>query len=537
MKFDDYLKDNIDQDLKDYYINYTLLKEHITNIIENKLNCEKYFSICLEDQWNKYTTKLDDLINQIKIKNIERCLAAEIIKINSFWEINQEGFRKILKKHDKNSKIEILPAWKFKILYNPMSEMYSTIRQISDLYNLDECNNLSLDIDSFDRKSIKFWVSKKNVIPLIFEIIKHLPINIYGDDSNDYLYQNITSVYLDNDNMDIYNSRITKNENSKLIRLRWYDNNMRNIFIERKVHHDGWTGDTSSKDRIKLNQSKVFSYLKGSHFVESDLGIEIQNEILSKKIYPIIRTIYKRISFQKKDNNDVRISLDMNLKFIKESITHLEWFTTWDDVSDDDINHFPFCVLEIKLRKDFIDMPPKWIEDIMNSALVIKKEYFSKYCHSAYSFFPNKSKRKPYWIDDVSIPIDNLNTEQINENDSITHKWSCIPKYLKKNNTYESIKIDPKTFFANERTFLQWFNSSIFLGSAGLTLIGLNQKNLAIIVIILACIVIFYAQYTYLKRTYLLNNKISTGYSDLYGPIVLSLFIIITFIFSLIYTD
>ena len=537
MNFEQYLNDNIETDLKDYYIDYSLLKECISNIVENKLNCEKDFSICLDSQWNKYTTKLNELIESIK-KKIERCLAAEIIKINSFWEINQEGFKKIIKKHDKNSKIEILPAWKFKILYNPMSEMYSIIRQISDLYNLDDCNNLSLNIDSFDRKSIKFWVSKKNIIPLIFEIIKHLPIHIYGDDSNDYLYQNITSVYLDNDNMDIYNSRIIKNENSKLVRLRWYDNNMKDIFIERKVHHDGWTGDTSSKDRFKLNHSKVFSYLKGMHFVNSEIGVEIQNEILCKKIYPTIRTIYKRISFQKKDNNDVRISLDMNLKFIKESITHLDWFTSWDDVSDDDIIHFPFCVLEIKLRKEFIDTAPKWVENIMNSDLVIKKEYFSKYCHSAYSFFPNKCKRKPYWIDDVSIPISYPSNEPINEENNITnYKWSCIPKYLKKNDTYESVKIDPKTFFANERTFLQWFNSSIFLGSAGLTLIGLDQKHLAILVIVLACIVIFYAQYIYLKRTYLLTNKLATGYSDLYGPIVLSLFLVLAFVFSLIYTE
>jgi len=533
MKFEEYLTDNIDPELNDYYIDYCLLKEYVNNIIDNKPNCEKDFSICLDQQWSKYIKKIQNLIENIKNKNITRSLTAEIVKVNSFWEINQEGFRKIIKKHDKNSKIDIFPAWKFKLLYNPMSEMYTIIRQISDLYNLDEDDNL-LNVDSFDRKSIKFWVPKKNIIPLIFEIIKKLPIHIYGEDSNDYLYQNITSVYLDNDEMDIYNSRIIKNENSKLIRLRWYDNNMEDIFIERKVHHDGWTGDTSSKDRFKLNHNKIFSFLKGNHYVNSNLGTEIHEEINCKKLYPIIRTIYKRISFQKRNNNDVRISLDMNLKFIKESINHLEWFTSWDDVSDDDIIHFPFCILEVKLRKDFIDNPPPWIDYLMNSDLVIKKEYFSKYCHSAYNFFPSKCKRKPYWIDDISIPINHIDMESNNSNKK--KGWQCIPKYLK-NNTYENVKIDPKTFFANERTFLQWFNSSIFLGSAGLTLIGLDQKHLAVVVIVLACIVIFYAQYVYLKRTYLLTNKISTGYSDLYGPIVLSMFLIVAFVFSLIYAD
>ncbi len=40
-----------------------------------------------------------------------------------------------------------------------------------------------------------------------------------------------------------------------------------------------------------------------------------------------------------------------------------------------------------------------------------------------------------------------------------------------------SMKIEPKTHFANERTFLQWFNSAVLLCSVGMALAGLGLHN------------------------------------------------------------
>jgi len=39
------------------------------------------------------------------------------------------------------------------------------------------------------------------------------------------------------------------------------------------------------------------------------------------------------------------------------------------------------------------------------------------------------------------------------------------------------VRIEPKTFFANERTFIQWFNSSMFIGSAGSTLTSISDAH------------------------------------------------------------
>jgi SPX domain protein involved in polyphosphate accumulation len=48
------------------------------------------------------------------------------------------------------------------------------------------------------------------------------------------------------------------------------------------------------------------------------LANEIQNNIISLGLRPIIRTIYERTAFQLTTDNNVRLSLDTELEFIKE---------------------------------------------------------------------------------------------------------------------------------------------------------------------------------------------------------------------------
>jgi SPX domain protein involved in polyphosphate accumulation len=48
------------------------------------------------------------------------------------------------------------------------------------------------------------------------------------------------------------------------------------------------------------------------------LADEIQNNIISKNLSPKIRTIYQRTAFQLTSDNNVRLSLDTKLVFLKE---------------------------------------------------------------------------------------------------------------------------------------------------------------------------------------------------------------------------
>ena len=59
----------------------------------------------------------------------------------------------------------------------------------------------------------------------------------------------ITSLYFDNDDLDVYAQRLKKAEGASLIRLRWYGHSWppSEVWVERKTHHEPWTGDRSLK--------------------------------------------------------------------------------------------------------------------------------------------------------------------------------------------------------------------------------------------------------------------------------------------------
>lgn len=98
------------------------------------------------------------------------------------------------------------------------------------------------------------------------------------------------------------------------VTCRWYGDNEgdpnQEIFVERKTHHESWTGEKSSKERFSIPQKKVFEFMKGKldmdewarkesrkekRSVEDKkyrnmlrLGHEIQDLIMREKLQPIV---------------------------------------------------------------------------------------------------------------------------------------------------------------------------------------------------------------------------------------------------------
>lgn len=119
--------------------------------------------------------------------------------------------------------------------------------------------------------------------------------------------------------------------------------------MEQKTHHACWVQADSVKERFQLKSKYLKAYLEGTwkyeqmipsllkkgsqHFVcvKFLLGVppktisknwalanEIQNTILTQKLVPKLCTHYSRTAFQLTTNNDVRVSLDTELKLTKE---------------------------------------------------------------------------------------------------------------------------------------------------------------------------------------------------------------------------
>lgn len=107
------------------------------------------------------------------------------------------------------------------------------------------------------------------------------------DDSISADYQLVNSVYLDNCSCELYHGRLDKRPGAQAIRLRWYGTGVpKTVFVERKVHHEDWTGESSTKERFRLPEEKVLPYLRGDYTWD-----QVCPETLLLHCVPVLATI------------------------------------------------------------------------------------------------------------------------------------------------------------------------------------------------------------------------------------------------------
>ncbi|EZG47613.1 SPX domain protein [Gregarina niphandrodes] len=90
--------------------------------------------------------------------------------------------------------------------------------------------------------------------------------------------------------------------------------------------------------------------------------------------------------------------------------------------------------------------------------------------------------------------------------------------------TSASVRVEPKTFFANERTLLQWMNIAVLLSTISITLMTFGSLSSRIAGFVLAPIAVYFIIHSYnvyLYRTNALMNKEPIDYVDHTGPAVL----------------
>ena len=299
--------------------------------------------------------------------------------------------------------------------------------------------------EAFERKTVKYWVEPRHVLALKLELAKHLPVLVFPaeEKSNDVFSKRdggaVTSVYLDSKRGDVYDARLTREQGATLVRARWYGDdddvsvtddvwNTSPVFVERKTHHESWSRDGSTKERFALRRRDARAFLSGPRpdanvgaalaflFDKGDeaarcarrrLAEEIARfELDEKNIEPSVRTEYRRVAFQRSDDNAVRVSLDVDLTF-----ADARGIADWDernavDSRIDRANEkhaFPFAVLEIKTRDE---TPPEWVERALRSAPCLEVRKFSKFLHATMLTRRGESQtgaaRAPHWWSDES---------------------------------------------------------------------------------------------------------------------------------------
>ncbi len=294
---------------------------------------------------------------------------------------------------------------------------------------------------SFVRQTTKYWVHRDNVTELKLIILKHLPVLVFNP-SKEFEIQDsaITSVYYDNpETWELYEGRLKKTEGAEAIRLRWYGGmRTEQVFVERKTHREDWTGEQSVKARFSLKEKNVNAYMRGEllpaaifekarkegkkskQAIDEDerLAGEIQYSVLKKGYKPVCRSFYHRTAFQLPGDARVRISLDTELSMIRED--NLDGRTrsgnNWrrmdigidypfSQLPKEDIERFPYAVLEVKLQTQHEQQPPEWVRQLISSHLVEAVPKFSKFIHGTATLFPAHIKLLPFWMPQMDVDI------------------------------------------------------------------------------------------------------------------------------------
>lgn len=378
-------------------------------------------------------------------------LVADVHDLALYTKLNITGFMKILKKHDKQTSRSLKSTFIQEYLDKRPFYKYnwdSLIVKLSKLYDLVRTRGHPVVGDSsaggsqsaFVRQTTKYWVHPDNLVHLKLAILKHLPVLVFNPSKEFELKDAaITSIYFDNEDLELYLGRLEKTEGAEAIRLRWYgDVDQKTIFVERKTHREDWTGEKSVKARFPIKEHLVNQFLRGEYTMDEEfqalvtkgkktqeevdsmiqLANEVQYAILTKKLQPVMRTFYNRTAFQLPGDARVRISLDTELTMVREdnwdgsTRAGENWRRTdigidhpFEQLPGEDKELFKYGVLEVKLQTQFGQEPPQWVTELVSSHLVEAVPKFSKFIHGCATLIPNRVDLVPFWLPQMDTNI------------------------------------------------------------------------------------------------------------------------------------
>ncbi|ODV67923.1 SPX-domain-containing protein [Hyphopichia burtonii NRRL Y-1933] len=161
------------------------------------------------------------------------------------------------------------------------------------------------------------------------------------------------------------------------------------------------------------------------------------------------------------------------------------------------------------------------LENDENTPLLYPSSYSNNNDSPVSDFFVNLyAKFLHYFNDDRTFtvkPGTNFNLNDTFKNKIPKGKKICVP-----------IRIEPKVYFAAERTFLSWLSIGMILGATATTLLTYGNKSsltASIGFFITALFTMAYSTYKYIWRTLVIREKKVVEYGDKFGPNMICFFI------------
>jgi len=295
-----------------------------------------------------------------------------------------------------------------------MSEL---LLQISEQYHarpskgkkVKEALSSEPDLDRhFQRHNKKFTMATEDIIDFVCKALPHLPPSIFKKNT-DILCSTVSSVYLDNEYLDFFATRVTRSKPAApLYRLRWYgEYDTQNVFVERKRKGDVTTGAAATKDRFCLAEAEVNDYIfRGTEIQTSEAGslrTQFQQELQSMNARPTSRTCCKRLALQFEESEAVRITIDWDLAVLLEATPETD--KNWRRpvrlqepyLQTKELKAFDKAIIEVKLQQEC----PEWLTSLLEEKKLTEVD-ISKYEYSIVSLLPDRAPVVPWWIQEMS---------------------------------------------------------------------------------------------------------------------------------------
>lgn len=206
--------------------------------------------------------------------------------------------------------------------------------------------------------------------PILDLVIPTISRYLNADDyTNNQGYYKVNSLYFDSPRLTCYQQKLDGILFRKKYRIRYYGDKNKLFFeIKRKI------GDTVFKDRVLLSDKNLVNLqIPVNHEVfnlipEGKLKSELQTDYHQLNLKPKVLISYHRRPFISKFSNNLRITLDYDLKATRISNGDFLSLDTTNYVSPD------LAVLEIKFNESL----PAWVKHII-TAHNLQRDSFSKY--------------------------------------------------------------------------------------------------------------------------------------------------------------
>ncbi|KAF3920738.1 hypothetical protein AA313_de0209973 [Arthrobotrys entomopaga] len=455
--------------------------EELVNVQIEKVNAfHAKLGAELKDRVNSCEAKLEPLVQSLESKTAGDVAAdeetnqllssasqeldsisKEIADLYKFARLNFTACLKAAKKHDRLKQYKIRPLVQVRLSSLPFSsEDYSPLLyRISALYafvgqydqNQSSSKPLASKSSSKTYESHKFWVHPDNLLEVKTYILRRLPVLIYNPQSSKVAKANrkdptLTSLYFDNSQFELYTHKLDRYESAASLRLRWYGQlaDKPEVTLERKIVPSiEDVEETGTEERVPLKEKEIYRFISGTDDEVLQKKIaktkdrkseeeaqryeriakEVHAFVKDKSLQPLLRAVYTRTAFQIPGDDEIRISLDTDLVFIKEDALNLKKpsrpIDDWHrhDIDDnkleypfsclpkDEISKFPFALLEIKIVDSLNERSREWVADLMNSHLVYDAPRFSKFVHGVSVLFEDNVNSFPFWFGDLDKDI------------------------------------------------------------------------------------------------------------------------------------